>query len=127
MSESNTDLDFGVPKGPKAIVLEYNRNIKKSKIVQTIQNNVRHNPKVDYAQLEERFNQLAAAFDPPQKGDRYEFVYTPGKGTAMIKDGLERTVIPGADFAFAFFGIWTGDHLEDQTLRRQLLALEPVP
>ena len=116
--------DTVVPDGPKIIILDYHRQIEKAKVVAAIEDNVGKNPRVDQAAVHERFDKLTRAFDPPHKGDRYIFSYVPGKGTSLIKDGVERVVIPGDDFAFAFFGIWTSPHGEDKKMRTELLALK---
>ncbi len=113
-----------VPAGPKILVLEYHRAVEKGKIVETIIQNVKREKDVDEKAVRARFDDLTAAFDPPFPGDRYEFIYEPGRGTSLVKDGQERVVIPGDDFAHAFFGIWISSYTEDHAMRRKLLGLQ---
>ncbi len=40
------------------------------------------------------------------KEDVYEFVYVPGAGTKISKNGKLKTTIQGIDFKKALFGIW---------------------
>lgn len=124
--DENTSVDQDVPDQEMVLILEYHVNVEKEKVVQAIKDNVRENPNVDIAKVEPLFQQLADAFDSPKKGDRYEFTYIPGRGTAMIKAGRIMTVVPTIDFQKAFFGIWLSPHGKDVEMRCELLAL-PCP
>lgn len=114
----------GVPDGPKIMVLEYHRSVEKAKIIESIVENVESNEAVDKQKVRSRLAQLTEVLEAPGEGDRYEFQFIPGKGTAVWKDGAMKTLIPGDDFAFAFFGIWLYENTGDAARRRQLLGLE---
>ena len=114
----------GVPDGPKIMVLEYHRPVDKARIIESIVRNVENNEAVDKKKVRPRLDQLTEVLEAPGEGDRYEFQFVPGKGTTVSKDGAVKTLIPGDDFAFAFFGIWLYEHTGDAARRRQLLGLE---
>ncbi|HCM42946.1 MAG TPA: chalcone isomerase family protein [Candidatus Omnitrophota bacterium] len=119
-------VDGDIADVQKVLVLEYRIDVPKEKVVEAIKENVNTNPKVDLELVAPMFQQLSDAFDSPKKGDRYEFVYLPGRGTAMIKAGRVLTMIPTREFAEAFFGIWLSPHGKDLDMRCELLAL-PCP
>ncbi len=54
-------------------------------------------------------------------GDRYSLTYLPGEGTELAKNGVPLALVPGEDFARAYFGIWLGEDPLDRDLRDQLL------
>ncbi len=123
-----TGINFGndIPDGEKVLVLEYHLDVDKQKVIESIKNNVYSNPKVNAEVVRPYFEQLSNAFDSPRKGDRYQFSYVPGRGTAMMKDGKVLTIVPTVDFEKAFFGIWLSPHGKDLKMRCELLAL-PCP
>jgi len=63
---------------------------------------------------------LHARYESVEPGDRYALTYVPGLGTELAKNGRSLAVIPGADFASAYFGIWLGEKPVDSGLRAAL-------
>ncbi len=120
------DVSGPIPDVEKVLILEYHLNVPKEKVVQAIRESVHANPEVSAPLVETNFQKLSDAFDSPLKGDRYEFPYIPGQGTAMIKSRKIMTRIHGRHFEQAFFGIWLSPHGNDQQMRCELLAL-PCP
>jgi len=73
--------------------------------------------------LRERIDLLHSAYRPVRPGERYSLTYTPGLGTELALDGEPLALIPGADFASAYFGIWLGEREPlDADLRTRLLG-----
>ena len=72
--------------------------------------------------LQPKFDRIAAAYRDVKPEDRYTLTYLPGAGTELRLNDTLLTVIEGADFAAAYFGIWLGKDPIDQAMRRQLLA-----
>lgn len=71
--------------------------------------------------LRSRLDRLNAAYESVKPGDRYSLSYLPGVGTELALNGQPRILIPGADFAAAYFRIWLGEHPIDGGFRDQLL------
>lgn len=74
----------------------------------------------EVAELQARIDAWNAAYVDVKEGDRYRIVYAPGKGTALVHNGVEITVVPGLDFANAVFDIWLGDKPVDVGHRNDL-------
>ncbi len=72
--------------------------------------------------LRARIDRLNAIYRDVQPGDRYVLTYLPGRGTELTLNGVPLTVIEGADFAEAYFGIWLGRDPIDAKLKRDLLG-----
>lgn len=75
----------------------------------------------EIASLQPRLDRLNAAYESVKPGDRYALTYVPGRGTELALNGQPRVVIPGADFAAAYFRIWLGERPIDTAFRDQLL------
>lgn len=56
------------------------------------------------------------------KGDIYDIIYEPGKGTSVYIKGVLKGTIPGLDFRQAVFSIWLGENTALQSLREDLLG-----
>lgn len=59
---------------------------------------------------------------PALKGDIYDIIYEPGKGTSVIMKGELMGVIEGLDFKKAVLGIWLGENTSLPKLKEQLLG-----
>jgi hypothetical protein len=49
-------------------------------------------------------------------------MYVPGDGTSLLYNGKRLGMVPGAEFAAAFFAIWFGEKPLDPGLKRKLLG-----
>ena len=57
--------------------------------------------------IQPRINRMFKVFESGiKKGNVYDMVYVPGKGTQFYKNGQYVTVIEGLDFKQALFGTW---------------------
>ena len=78
--------------------------------------------------LRDRLDELHARYEAVQPGDRYALTYQPGVGTELSKNGRSLAVIPGADFAAAYFSMWLGERPIDARFRDRLLEpMNPTP
>ncbi len=59
--------------------------------------------------------------DEVRKNDQYDFVYVPGKGMVILKNGKLQGSVPSLAFKQAFFGIWLSDQPVDKKLRTAML------
>lgn len=71
--------------------------------------------------LRARVEALHQKYQDVKPGDRYSLTYLPGEGTELAKNGVPLALVPGEDFARAYFGIWLGEDPLDRDLRDQLL------
>jgi hypothetical protein len=78
------------------------------------------------APLRLRIDALHRAYRDVRPDDRYSLTYFEGVGTELRLNGELLVLIPGADFARAYFGIWLGPHALDADLRDALLRRGPV-
>lgn len=79
-----------------------------------------------FAALRERLAELHASYEAVEPGDRYALSYRPGIGTEVARNGRPLAVVPGADFAEAYFGLWLGPDPIDARLRDALLGGTPT-
>ncbi|MEE9446991.1 MAG: chalcone isomerase family protein [Arenicellales bacterium] len=56
------------------------------------------------------------------KGDHFDFLYAPNKGTAISKNGTAEKTIAGLNFKQALFGIWLSKDPIAKKLKAQLLG-----
>jgi hypothetical protein len=56
------------------------------------------------------------------KGDVFDLIYVPGKGTSLMKNNNELVTISGLDFKKALFGIWLCDQPADANLKKKMLG-----
>jgi hypothetical protein len=75
----------------------------------------------ELSRLRSRIDHLNAIYRDVKPGDRYALTYLPGRGTELSLNGVPLTVIQGADFAKAYFGVWLGREPIDARLKRELL------
>ena len=75
------------------------------------------------ASLADRMESFIGVFrEKINKEDVYEFVYVPGAGTKISKNGKLKTTIQGIDFKKALFGIWLCAKPAQQSLKTQMLG-----
>lgn len=110
----------------KILVIRYHREIAKEKVIQSIRRDLSSIASVNMAEVLPRFKDLENAFEAPLKDDRYDFIFIPGSGMDMIRNGRLLANIPGDDFAEAFFGVWISPDVEDQKMRTELLSLAEI-
>lgn len=72
-------------------------------------------------QLRPKIDALHEKYQDIEPGDRYALTYHPGEGTELAKNGVRLALVPGEEFARAYFGIWLGEAPLDRKLRDQLL------
>lgn len=75
------------------------------------------------APLAERIESFIAVFrEKIDKEDVFEFVYAPGGGTTISKNGKPVKTIAGLDFKKALFGIWLCAKPAQESLKRAMLG-----
>ncbi len=121
-------LEEGIPPEevledvPKRLELEYFWSIAGDKFGPVAEEAMERN--LDARSLERlrsRVETLHQKYQDVEPGDRYSLTYLPGEGTELAKNGVPLALVPGEDFARAYFGIWLGEDPLDRDLRDQLL------
>jgi hypothetical protein len=74
--------------------------------------------------LQPQLAQIRSLYEDVRPGDRYALTYVPGRGTELALNGKVLGVMPGSEFARAYFSIWLGEQPMDVALRNQLLRCE---
>lgn len=60
--------------------------------------------------------------DEINKGDIFDLVYLPERGSVIYKNGKESGTIQGMEFKKALFGIWLSDEPADDDLKKGMLG-----
>jgi len=107
---------------PKRLELHYLVSIKGSDFGKGAEPTLQLNQTpAELARLRSRIDRINSTYRDVKPGDRYSLTYLPGRGTELALNGTPLTVIEGADFAAAYFGIWLGRNSIDDKLKRDLL------
>ena len=93
---------------PRHLVLHFVRDVDKKEITDAWTEGFKKND-ADMKALATRIDALNNAMTDLASGSILAFSYEPGKGTAVIIDDVNKTVIEGADFASGLMSIWLGD------------------
>ncbi len=104
----------------KRLVLRFLRDVDRADIVGAFQEGFQHSG--GGGAMAPRVRQLNGWVPAAREGASWTFTYVPGAGLHAAFGGRERGVVPGADFARAFFGIWIGSHPPNPGLKRGLLG-----
>lgn len=81
----------------------------------------------EFIGISDRFALMKSLFPNVKSGDVFSLTYKPGVGTIFTLNGVEKGVVPGADFAKAIFSTWIGPKPIDNILKRQVLGFEKMP
>ncbi|RTZ63042.1 MAG: chalcone isomerase [Aquificaceae bacterium] len=57
-----------------------------------------------------------------EKGDEFDFIYTPTGGTKIVKNNKAQTVIKSLAFKKALFGIWLSNRPAQASLKKEMLG-----
>jgi hypothetical protein len=110
---------------PKKLVLRYRRSIPAKKIAEASDHKLAQNPDINLPAIRERVDYLHSLYQSVKKGDVYALAYDPARGTQLYFNGIKQgELIPGNDFAKAYFGIWLSRHVVCRKLRWELLDLK---
>ncbi|MDP3921073.1 MAG: chalcone isomerase family protein [Candidatus Omnitrophota bacterium] len=107
---------------PMSLVIEYHRGLKQPQFVKAADRALGKNPTVNLQAIRDRLRIINDAYEDVEKGDRYELRYEPERGTSLLLNGVEKAIVPGEDFARAYFGIWVSEWALSGKLRDKLLS-----
>ena len=76
------------------------------------------------APIQKEIDLLIATFkDKINVGDNFQFLYIPGKGTQIIKNGKTYQTISSLQFKKALYNIWLGTSPADKGLKKDMLGM----
>ena len=78
---------------------------------------------INLAPIQARIEKWVAAHKGEfNKDDIFDYVYVPGEGMSMFKNGRLKVTIKGMDFKKPIFGIWLCDEPADEDLKQGMLG-----
>ena len=107
---------------PKRIEIHYFWNLEGKEIAKAADKLLAEN--ISTTRLESirvEINEMNALYENVKPGDRYTLTYIPGVGTELALNGKKKGLVPGAEFASAYFSIWLGKKPMDVAMRDTLL------
>jgi len=108
---------------PKRLTFTYTRDIAGKRFIDSANGALNDNcTAAELAAIKDRVTQLHGLYADVKKGDTYEYMYMPGRGTTLLVNGKVKGTIPGADFAKAYYSIWLGAKPVTTKLKRELLG-----
>ena len=107
----------------KRLEVTYHLNIPKYELDRATIKGIEKNVDAQkLADLMPAINQINSYYPDVKSGDQIVIAYTPGVGSKVLLNGQLKGVVPGADFARAFFAIWVGDKPVDERAKLKLLG-----
>lgn len=121
--EERTDTPAWQNDVPKRLVLRYARDIPARRLIEAGNEALaRQLAPGEQSALQSRLDSINALYRDVRAGDVYTLDYQPGRGSELALNGTPLGVIPGADFAAAYFGIWLDPRNPYESFRRALLG-----
>ena len=122
--DSSVAPDHALDDVPKRLELSYLRALKAGDFAEAADRVMPDNvPASAIDNIRSRIDQLNRLYQDIKPGDRYSLTYVPGVGTELAHNGTVKGIIPGSDFAAAYFAIWLGPDPINQRLKEGLLGL----
>ena len=107
---------------PKRLEIHYFWDLEGKEITKAADKLLADNvSRAQLAKLQTEIKQMNSLFENVKAGDRYTMTYIPGLGTELSLNGKHKGVVPGTDFAAAYFTIWLGKKPMDVAMRDTLL------
>lgn len=120
--EPGADSATALEAVPKRLELEYFWDIGGEKFGPVAESALERNlDERSFERLRPQIETLHQSYQDVKPGDRYALTYIPGEGTELAKNGVRLALVPGEEFAEAYFRIWLGESPLDRDLRDQLL------
>ena len=97
--------------------------ITSEKMIEAVNEGFQKSTNGNTTPLKPKIDRFISVFKEEIKdGDVYDFVYLPGKGVTIFKNGAKKETIEGLDFKKALFGIWLGAKPADEDLKAGMLG-----
>lgn len=97
--------------------------ITSKKMIDAVEEGFRNSTNGNTASIRKRIDSFIEFFkEEIVKGDEFDLLYIPGKGTIAYKNGVKKGEIAGLDFKAALFGIWLSNKAADDDLKEKMLG-----
>jgi hypothetical protein len=106
---------------PKAIRMQFLRDLSKAQVVEAFQEGFEANAK-DKAAQQATFTKMLALVPDVKEGETLTFTYVPGQGTTLQAGDKALGVFEGKEFAEAVFSIWLGPKPPSDALKQGMLG-----
>ncbi|MFP4227031.1 MAG: chalcone isomerase family protein [Desulfobacterales bacterium] len=108
---------------PKALILHYFHEIPADDFARATTKMIEKNvDEAEFQKLKPRIEQMNALYRTVSPGDEYQAAYIPGSGTSLALNGERLGVVPGEEFARAYFAMWLGKNPISKSFRDRLLG-----
>lgn len=108
---------------PKRLEVNYHVNIPKHELDRATIKGIEKNFSLQQVQrLMPGINQINSYYPDIKAGDQIAVTYIPQQGSQVELNGQIQGIVPGADFANAFFSIWVGENPVDEQAKLKLLG-----
>jgi hypothetical protein len=107
---------------PRAIRMQYLRNVDKKSITEAFSEGFENNAKALAAIQKAAIDKMIAAVPDLKDGQTMSFTYVPGKGTTLSHEGKDLFSAEGKEFADAVFSLWLGPKPPSEDLKKGLLG-----
>ncbi len=108
---------------PMAIKMQVTSGmVTKDKMITAINEGFENSTGGNVAPIKVKIDAFTAVFKDIASGIVYDFVYVPGKGVEIFKNGQMASTIQGLDFKKALFGIWLCDKPAQESLKEEMLG-----
>lgn len=108
---------------PKRLDLCYLKSMSRNVFIDAAGKGLASNePPARLEKLQPRIDQINQWYQAIKPREHYALTYLPGKGTELSFNGKTMGVIPGADFAAAYYSIWLGTNCPRPEVRDALLG-----
>ena len=110
---------------PKRLEVNYHVNIPKHELDRATTKGIAKNYSPDQMEaLMPQIDQINSYYPDIKSGDQIAITYVPGVGSQVQLNGELKGVVPGSNFAKAFFSIWLGENPVDKNAKLKLLGLK---
>lgn len=105
---------------PRVLVIRYRHAISREDLAKATEKGVEKLDRVDPKEIRDELDALYQMYQSVQRGDEYQVIYRPGKGTELVLNGTSQGIIESARFAEAFFALWLADDGINTRMARRL-------
>ncbi|MHB8346413.1 MAG: chalcone isomerase family protein [Acidiferrobacterales bacterium] len=109
---------------PKALVMQFVRDINRSKLVEAYREAFAANAPALMSQQKASVDRFLAFLPDVKNGERLSFTYQPGKGSTFRAGNSKTLLIPGKSFADLYLMVFIGPRPPTARFKKELLGTD---